>query len=167
VKTVGSLELDEDMRFQRWSWAAQRVAWAAMAVTLVAACVGLLGPGPASKRRARAGDGSLTVEYSARGHANAEAEFNLILAPGVATGGVARLNVGAQIFEKIRIEATSPEPESVSVSQEGLVYQFRVADPAQQAKIVLYAKTTTWGRVNASMGLAGREAVPISILIFP
>ena len=47
----------EDMRFQRRSWALERVGWAVLALIAIAGLTGALGNGPASRAQASAGRG--------------------------------------------------------------------------------------------------------------
>lgn len=59
----GGLEVSQDLNFQRREWVVQRVGWVVMAVLLVAALLGLFGPGPLSKSIAGSASGPVRAEY--------------------------------------------------------------------------------------------------------
>ena len=56
---VGDLEISPDLNFQRRSWAMQRFAWVVLALFILAALLGLFGPGPLSQTRAEQQDSPL------------------------------------------------------------------------------------------------------------
>jgi len=60
---VGSLEIVQDMTFQRRAWVVQRIAWVVMLLIVVAAVLGLFATGPLSGTTAKTDDGVLTIEY--------------------------------------------------------------------------------------------------------
>jgi hypothetical protein len=56
-------EIDQDLEFQRRIWKLQRVAWAVMALVVLAAVLGLLGPGVLGMATAGGRSSPLWLEY--------------------------------------------------------------------------------------------------------
>lgn len=63
TQRVGDLELDQDIDFQRRSWAVQRVGWGVMALVALAALLGLFGPGPINNAITGSKEAPLWLEY--------------------------------------------------------------------------------------------------------
>jgi hypothetical protein len=59
----GDLVIEQDLRFQRRTWVAQRVGWGVIACVLVAALLGLLGSGPFASRTLDSTQGGFRLEY--------------------------------------------------------------------------------------------------------
>ncbi len=70
AKKVGSLEVDEDMQFQRKEWTVEHWSWIGMAIIAIAALLGLFGQGILSKTTVE--NGPIQVEYG---------RFERLLAP--------------------------------------------------------------------------------------
>lgn len=88
---LNDLEVDQDLAFERKSWAAQRIGWGVMTLAIVAALAGLLGSGPASRTRAETPDGAIAVEYDRFVRANAPTDLDVSVGRGAIRDGVVRL----------------------------------------------------------------------------
>lgn len=87
-KTIGSLQLHEDLAHERREWKLQRVGWALMALALLAAVLGLFGHGPLSETASASADGALTVRHQRFERYQAPSEYDIGALPALAAGGV-------------------------------------------------------------------------------
>ncbi len=76
---AAGLDLDDDADFERRDRQLTRVGWILLTAFVLAAFVGLLGPGPLSARTPTSADGALGVEYHAIGHIEADDSMSLLL----------------------------------------------------------------------------------------
>lgn len=165
------LQLDEDLRFLRRSWRAERVGWALMSAAVAAALLGLLGPGPLSRGSAGSAESGLSIEYGRLERHEAAYELRLQFAPGASSDGRLRLKIGTSYLEKARLQRVDPEPESVIAAGESTTFVFKTAAGGQQSRVVLRfephpderAKRRTRARgpprrLPAPVGAALREA---------
>ena len=58
---AGDLQIEEDMRFQRRMWVAQRVGWSVISLVLLVGLLGGFGDGPLARRTLTTADGKLTA----------------------------------------------------------------------------------------------------------
>jgi hypothetical protein len=119
-----SIELDEDLRFQRVEWIVQRVSWVLWAGIIVAALAGLVGPGPLSNTEASASDGLITVAYERFVHYHHPTTIDIMLGPSAEVGNPARVKLSQTLLDRLEVLRIEPEPESREVTSDGIVYSF-------------------------------------------
>jgi hypothetical protein len=147
-----SLEIDEDIEFQRKEWFAQRVGIALLSLFVLGALLGLTGVGgPLS--RAEAGDrsGAIHAEYERFVRRGAMSTMTLHLRSN-ATSDV-RFWVSAPYFEHVRIESIVPEPYLSSVDQARHVYAIRTE--SSEVTITLEIEHKTIGTIAVEVGVIG------------
>lgn len=81
------LHVSDHTTFQQREWKAQRAGWVLMALLLIAALLGLLGPGPLSWSTATAAEGLVRVDYQRFAHTEADDLLTVTIAPGTTSGG--------------------------------------------------------------------------------
>jgi hypothetical protein len=167
VRRIGDLEIAQDLRFQRRSWAIQRVGWFAMAVVVAAAVLGYLGEGPLSDARARSGDGAYEVEYARYTRYRSPDTLRVFIEEGAVEGDQARVSFGRGYFDGVEVESVFPEPDSVEVDGDEVVYLFKLGDQGAPATVIFSVMYDDVGRKRARVGLDGHSAVSFSQFIYP
>lgn len=71
-----ALDSPANERIRRWEWLSERIGWLAMITILAAACLGLLGKGPVSKRSLATDDGVVRVAFDAVARRDAPTKFD-------------------------------------------------------------------------------------------
>ena len=159
-KKSRTLEIDEDLQFQRKEWLFQRIGAALLVVFVVAALLGFTGMGgPMSHGEAVGQDGLLHVEYErfVRRGGMSTVRLHLRSAPGDV-----RFWVSAPYFEHARIESVAPTPELVSVESDRHVYLIRSG--SSDVTVTLEVEHEAVGRLDAEVGLVGGPSVRFSQL---
>jgi hypothetical protein len=113
TQRVGSLEIAQDLDFQRKEWRVQRIGWVVMALLILASLLGLTGRGVLA--RATIGDtGSrLQLTYSRFDRLEAPTTLDLQIAGDAVTGEQVELWVDRDYLQSLQIEQVVPEPEEV------------------------------------------------------
>ena len=133
-KTIGSLQLHEDLAHERREWKLQRVGWALMALALLAAVLGLFGHGPLSETASASAGGALTVRHQRFERYQAPSEYDIGAMPALAAGGVLVLRVEPALLARIEIERFEPAPQQVRADGEALLFAFATV-PGKPARV--------------------------------
>src|SRR5688572_16733735 len=122
-----TLELDsnEHLQLVRREWKVERVGWMLVMAFVLAGLAGLLGPGPVSRRTLTSNDQRLRVEYYAVAHYQAPAELRIRCVP--AAQEQIRLSFSRSFTDVSRPLGITPEPSSVVIHNDRLVYSFESA----------------------------------------
>jgi len=147
-----SLEIDDDIEFQRKEWIAQRVGIGLLSLFVLGALLGLTGVGgPLSHGEAGDRNGAIHVEYERYVRRGAMSTITLHLR-GNPTNDV-QFWVSAPYFEHVRIETIVPEPVLLFVDKARHVYAIRSGSP--EVTITLEIEHKTVGTVEGEVGLIG------------
>lgn len=160
-------QIDQDLKFQRCQWRAQRIGWVLMGLALLAALAGLLGPGPLSRSVAADASGLLHVEYNRFDRASSPTTLKIRLGPGASRGGSLRLWIDRSFVELVEIKDIQPTPAHVAVDGHRLVYSIEIADPASESAVVVNFEHQRFGRQRAALGLVGGPHVDFKQLVYP
>jgi hypothetical protein len=133
VRRVRTLELDEDLGFQRSEWRASRLTLAGLLSVMLAAGLGLFGNGPLS--RARAGDptGALWVDYDRFVRSQAATRLSIHARPNA--HGSVHFTVSRSFLDAYRVMQVTPNPDSARVVPEGVEYRIG-ADPSGGGPVI-------------------------------
>lgn len=166
--STSELETPEHDRELRIETICERSGWAFVALVLIAALLGLLGPGPLSYRSRTAADGSLSVEYNLIERYEAPAELRIDVNPKlVKTHGV-RLMVSRSLVDEITLDSVSPIPANVEAIGNRMVYTFDMKGLApHEGTIVARFQNDSFGMKDYDIGLEGHEALQITQYILP
>ncbi|MFO0846401.1 MAG: hypothetical protein U0797_29210 [Gemmataceae bacterium] len=160
VRRFGSLEVGQDLQFQRYQWAAQRWGWLALLLVLLAALLGLLGSGPLSGAVAQAGDGSVRVEFERFLRREAPAALHF----AVGSDGLVRLWIDREYLRRVRVLEVTPRPEREEVGSDAVTYVFRLSGPGE---VTLRFEPVRIGYLPGWAGLAGGPAVSFAQFAYP
>src|SRR4051794_3942436 len=162
-----SLQIGQDLDFQRKAWTVQRIGWAVMTLGVLAALAGLFGSGPLSKAEAQSQSPPLRVEYSRFARYDAPTTLEIHLGSGAAPKGQARVWIGRDYLDGVQIEQVTPQPDSAEAGADRVTYAFRVADPEQPASVVFHLKPQRPGPAHGQLGLPDGPAVTYDQLVYP
>jgi hypothetical protein len=158
-------EVGEDESLMRKEWRFQRVAWLILLLIVLAGGVGLLGSGPLSHVQVPGNDG-LTVEYNRFAHRTNETE--MVLQPGdnVSDTGSVDIAITRDFVQKFNIERIIPEPESESISDDEIVFSFKVGQGAPD-RIVFYMTPDSAGSFGGEVRVLNGGSANINMLVYP
>jgi len=155
-----TLEIDEDLNFQRKEWFAQRIGMIALWIFVIAALLGFTGMGgPFSRGDAGDRSGPVHVEYEryVRRGGLSTLTLHLRTAPGDV-----RFWVSAPYFQHVRVDSVAPTPQLVSVESDRHIYLIRTGSP--DVTVTLKVEHESAGTLDAEVGLAGGPSVHFSQL---
>ena len=161
VSKKRTLEIDEDVPFQKKEWFFQRIGMALLFLFVVAALLGFTGlGGPASRGEAGERDGPLHVEYDrvVRRGGLSKLKMHVRQPPGDV-----RFWVSASFLEHVGIEAFEPFPAHESVETDRHVYLIHTGSPA--VTVTLEVEHETFGMVDVEVGLVDGPSVRFRQLV--
>jgi hypothetical protein len=167
TERVGSLEIAQNLGFQRKEWRVQRIGWVVMALLILASLLGLTGRGVLA--RASIGDtGSrLQLTYSRFDRLEAPTTLDLQIAGDAVTGEQVELSVDRDYLQSVHVEQVVPEPEEVRSAGNRLTYVFGVDEPEQPMTITFDLRHTSFGPKSGEVGLADEPALDFGQFVFP
>ena len=135
IQRVADLEIDQDMQTLERTWKMQRIGWAIMLLIVLLALFGGFGRGLLASATVGDDNGPLRMEYDRMTRHSSPTSLRIHLAGGAAPNGEARIRIGRDYLQGVKVDHITPEPESVEVDKDSVVYVFRVADPGQPTTI--------------------------------
>jgi hypothetical protein len=110
IERVGSLELDQDLPFQRRFVAVQRAGWVLVALVLVAGLLGVFGTGPLAHATATAPSKAFSVDYDRFLRTAQITQLHIsIEASGDRT---TRIALSHDYLNAVNLGGVSPQPDS-------------------------------------------------------
>lgn len=164
-KQVGDLQIDDDMNFQRKEWQVERIGWIVMALLALAGLLGLFGEGPLSN--INAANGPIEVEYDRFERLMSPAQMVVQIAPEAAQGEEVRLRVGRKLLDGLEVQDISPQPDSMELTPENIVYVFKVNEPNAPMRIKFDLQTAKAGSHSGQVGVESGAAVDVRQFIYP
>jgi hypothetical protein len=167
VKKKGDFEIGEDLDFQRKEWLFERLGWVVLALLMLAAMLGLFGGGPLDGAQAASPDGLMQVSYARFGRFSAPQTMEITLSPQARQEGHVGVAFHQQFVDKLKIQQTNPEPESVEVHGDWVVYLYQWPEGNSPLNINVYMQAEKTGSLQAELGLAGKPGMSIRQFIYP
>lgn len=161
-----SLEVEEDMAFQRSNWLAERIGWAVMAVVVLAAALGVFSAGPLSWTTAQDAPGTVVVDYERFLRHTAPVTMKVKIAPQAATAEGVTLEIDEAFAEAFRITEIRPQPAQSSTIADGMRFRFDTA-PNAPATIYFHLSPEKIGFSRPHLGLGGRERIVLPTFTYP
>jgi hypothetical protein len=150
-----SLEIDEDIAFQRKEWRFQRIGVAALFLFVLAALLGLTGMGgPLSRGEAGNSNGPLHVEYERFVRRGSSSKVTMHFRGAT---GATRFWVSAPYLEHVQIDSVIPTPDLESVETHRHIYVIRAGSP--DVTVTLNMKHEGMGSLEAEVGLVDGPSV--------
>jgi hypothetical protein len=154
-----SIEIDEDLSFQRKEWFAQRVGIVVLSLFVLAALLGLTGAGGVLSH-ATAGERArgVSVDYERFVRRGAMATMTLRLRSD--PPGFIQFWVSAPYLASVRVESVAPMPQTVTVEEERQVYTIRAA--STDVDVTIEMEHMTWGKLQGEVGIVGGASARFS-----
>lgn len=148
------LQIQSDERHQRHEWCLEVTGWVAIALVLAAALAGLTGAGPLSRTGVEE-DGA-RLEYNRFVRRQAPERLVVLLAPGMAAGGQARVWFDRSFIEDVEVQQVLPDPLVVEAEGDRYVWVFAVPKGAGEPLQVTFRYQPDFiGRRVARLGVDG------------
>ena len=151
-----TIDIEEDLVFQRREWFGQRVGLGLLALFVIAAALGFTGiGGPMSHAEVGERDGPIHIEYErfVRRGAKASMKLNFHSDPP----GFIQFWVSAPYLEKVVVDGDEPVPQTVTVERERHVYTIRAGSP--DVTVTVEMEHQTYGRLEGEAGIVGGPSV--------
>jgi hypothetical protein len=167
ITRVGSLEVSQDLGFQRYQWTTQRWAWLALLLLMAAALLGLLGHGPLSSMTAGDPGGPLHVEYDRFLRRSDQESLYIQIGPATTSDGTVRLWLDRDYLRKVCLEQVTPPPERSEAGPDRHVFVFRVVDPGAATLVTFHFEPRQIGPLRGRMGLGDGPALAFDQFVYP
>lgn len=156
--------VQEDMDFQRKTWAVERVGWLVMAAIVVLALLGLFASGPLSTSTAADGSGLLRVEYDRFNRNGAPTTIKLRI--DTADEQEARVRLDPRFTESFTIDTVRPRPVEERSGPDGIDMVFR---PTEEGPLTVIMSLTPEGigPVSSAIGIRGEPPAHLTQFNFP
>lgn len=159
-----SQPIDEDMRFQRWSWRVQTAGWIALSLLALAALLGVFSNGWLSWTSAGSAEAGLAIRYQTVYRSETQAWIDLDVAGNGA--GEQEILLSASLLDRLSFTTIRPPPLRAETHPDGLHLVFALAAEGT-SKIRLTFRPHESGRVEGTIARAKGAAVPLSFFILP
>jgi hypothetical protein len=157
------LDVEKDYGFQRRAWVAERIGWSLMALVLAAAAAGAFGRGFLSN--ARAGAGSLELEYERCVRLQAPTELRVRLPPRASQRAI-ELSVPRSYWEGISVKEVLPPADAVQLLGDEFLYRFLVEPGAGDVQILFRIEPQRMGTQSGWLAADG-ESVAFRQFVLP
>ncbi len=162
-----SLELDEDLRFQRRQWQLERVAWLGMAgLVAYSLAGGLGGGGPLSSTNTVSADGSVRVHYErfARQLTPNSVEITIRQPPD---GRPAQIHLSGDYLNAVTVRSTIPQLDTGTAAENGYLFAFKRLPGVVETKVALQLEPQKIGSVEGWLAVNNGERLAIKQFVFP
>ena len=158
------LELEQDERHERWERRALGVGKCLCAAFVLAAALGITGPGWLSHRRVASG--GVELIYSQNVHRARTTTLELAIDAEHARDGELRLRLPRAWLEQMRLEEIEPPPLRDTLLDEERELVFAVAG-SRRLQLSLHVEPRGWGRVAGEVAVVGGPRIPWKQVVFP
>jgi hypothetical protein len=162
-----SLEIDQDLPFQQRLWALQRLGWCVIACIIIAALLGLLGPGPLSSRSIESPKQTFRLEYERFLRHRTSTLLRVILPPHGQTRQEARVWYEKGLIKEMIVTHIVPLPLRTEVDGQGLAYVFRAVNQTEPFFVTFSLEPQSFGALSGRVGVAPNDALYIRQFVYP
>jgi hypothetical protein len=167
IQRVGDLEIGQDLEFQRRAWVVQRIGWGVMALLVLAALIGLFGPGLISSAAIGEQGQPLRVEYNRFVRNQSPTSLTIQIGPGAAREGEARIWLDRTYLESVLVQQITPEPDRVEAGPDRLIYVFTAAQPDQPTAVQFHLQPQQGGLLQGRVGLVDGQPLSFGQFVYP
>lgn len=166
VKKVGSLEIVEDVKFQKQEWTFERIGWIGMALLILLGLLGLFGDGPIS-RATQTSPGGLKVTYERFERQTSPSNMQLEFPQEAVQNGQLRWWINRDYVERVQIDGIIPNPEQVETTADRIIYTVNAQDATGPIRIKLNISAEESGNLAGEVGWLDGDSLQFSQFIFP
>jgi hypothetical protein len=167
LKRLERPTVNQDLAFQHRTWRLQRMAWVVIALVLLSALSGVFGHGPLSETTLRDPSIPLSVDYERFGRYQSALTLHVHIHGGAAPHGTVGIWFSDDYLRKVHIEHIMPTPERAQISPTGMTYVFQVAQPEQEADIIVDLQAQKIGLIRGRIGLDESHGLHFRQWIYP
>lgn len=138
-----------------------------MAMIVAVALFGYFGHGPRSAGRIASSGAAYEVEYPRYARHRAPDALRVVIRKGAVGGDEARLTFGQRYLEGVEVESVFPEPDSVEVGNDEVVYTFKLSSDGAPATVSFSLTYEDLGRKSGMVRLDGHPSVSFSQFVYP
>ena len=160
-----SLEVDQDLAFQRREWTAQRVGWLVMVALVILALAGLTGAGPLATAEERGATDALRVEYSRFERVQATTDLRIELATNGADS--AQVWIASAYLDGIELQHISPEPVETRGETDRQHFTFAAAEGGTTVPVTFQFRPKTAGSLSGTVGIPDGEEITFRQFVYP
>ena len=164
TRPVESLQISQDLEFERRQWRAQHVGWVVILLLLVAGLLGVFGGGLLSG--AEATSGSLTLEYERLVRQRAQTALHLRLTSGP-SNGIVSVWIDQPFLESVDVERITPQPVEMAAGAGRIVYHIALEDPSQPAEITVTYQPVGPGLRRIALGVVDGADLGVAQFVYP
>jgi hypothetical protein len=157
--------VEDDMTFQRRSWAVERASWILMGAVAVASSLGLLSHGPLSKTTAPGKNSPVSITYERLERREASSRFTLRAAPPEKSTEAA-LRLGPEFLEAYEVRAVTPAPLRASAGANGFEAVFATSSTGE-IEVHVTGRAKRFGFVRFPVEAPGLGSTQVRQFIFP
>ena len=144
-KVNSTININEDIEFQKKGWFVQKIAIVLIFVVVVLSILGIFGHGILSTKKEKKDGIELSYEKFLRSEAGDKLEFYFDNPDSIAT-----LSFPIEYTKHVRIENTEPKAISSEIVNGQAVYKFQVE---KEGRIMLFINPCDIGSVSSTMKL--------------
>ena len=167
ARRAHALEIEEDLEFTRRVWRAQRIGWVLLAAWVVAALLGVLGPGPLASSSASSPDGALRLEYGRFEHFQRPFELEFAIGSDATRAELVRIWIDVAYLERFDLERITPEPVATLAGADRQAFEFRALEPGRPMRVTFELEPRSAGRVEGRAGIDGGAELAFTQLVYP
>ena len=165
--SVQAVPIENDPRFQKRQWLAERIGWAVMAGIIIGAVAGLFGGGgPLARATAATADGTVRVEYArfARHHAPTSLDVTFASAPAA---GEVRIRVSKEFLDAMEVRSILPHPITSALAERQYVFVFERPAPAGEARVRMELESAKFGTTSGWIAVNDGAPIVFRQLVYP
>jgi hypothetical protein len=167
TKRVGSLELEQDLAFQRKDWRVQRVAWVVGLILLLLAAAGVFGSGPAAHAELAAAGDLVHARYDRFVRREAPASLELRLRADTGGPDTVQVWLGNEFFERVEIRGIQPEPSNVRLLDDGALYEFAGPASGDEVNVTIHYRPQHTGTMATGIGAEAGASDELRQFVYP
>lgn len=165
---IGTIEISQDLGFQRRTWRIQRVGWAVMVLLIVAALIGLFGRGPASSAHLGSPETPLAAEYERFVRLDAPETLTIyVRAPALRADSTADIWIDRTWLAGNELRSITPDPDRTTAGADRMIYTFRLDPSSLPARITYDLDSRSFGRIAGRVGLVSGPSWTFSQFGYP
>lgn len=160
-----TIDLDDDPDFERRDRVVTRVGMVLLILFVLAAVLGLLGPGLLSSGTTASDDGAIEIEHNSIGHIESDDSLSLLLDNTTIDGEVLTVELTGSWVTGVDMTTISPVPAGERLVPEGLVLEFDVERPGD-LEVLVHFRAKDLGRLGLTAS-AGDSSVSVTQFVLP
>jgi hypothetical protein len=165
---VGSLEIEQDLAFERKSWRAERAGRYAVLLILLAALAGLAGRGPLSAAKTGGPGLGMELSYQRFERLHVPTKVEMVLYPAQPPDAVMSVWIQRAYLDAFDVQRVFPEPARAVVGPRHVRYDFTPLTPGEPLAVAIALEPKRPGPVRGRWGLEpGPRSVGIQQFVYP